>query len=253
MSVRLTAFACGWLTGPMGGFLRGEEGRLRVPVPAYLIQHPKGIAVFDSGMHLETQTDPAGWLGPLANVFDVEFAPGEEVGARLESMDVDPSEVHWLVNSHLHFDHVGGNAQLPGATLVVQRREWEAGGDDEAVAANAYDAREYRTGQDVLQVDGEHDLFGDGTVVCVPTHGHTPGHQSLRVRLPKGDVVLAGDACYLRRTLEELHLPGVCADDEAMLASLRRLRALRDGGARIFYGHDPEFWASLPQAPARIS
>ena len=83
MTVRLTAFACGWLTGPMGGFLRGEEGRLRVPVPAYLIEHPRGTAVFDTGLHPATQHDPDAWLGGLAKIFDVEFAPGEELAARL--------------------------------------------------------------------------------------------------------------------------------------------------------------------------
>jgi len=252
VTVRLTAFACGWLTGPMGGFLRGEEGRLRVPVPAYLIEHPRGTAVFDTGLHPATQTDPERWLGGLAKIFDVEFAPGEELAARLQAVDVDPTRVDWLVNSHLHFDHVGGNAQLPNSTLVVQRREWEAGADDDLAAANAFDPKEYRTGQNVLQVDGEHDLFGDGSVVCLPTHGHTPGHQSLRVKLPSGDVILAADACYLRRTLEELHLPGICSDPDTMLDSLRRLRALRDAGARIFYGHDPEFWTTVPRAPARV-
>ena len=97
-----------------------------------------------------------------------------------------------------------------------------------------------------LLVDGEHDLFGDGRLVCLATHGHTPGHQSLRVRLDGGDVVLTADACYLRRTLEHEHLPAVVYDREAMLASLRRLRALRDGGARLIYGHDAEAWAGVP-------
>ena len=83
-------------------------------------------------------------------------------------------------------------------------------------------------------------------------HGHTPGHQSLRVRPPAGDVVLTADACYLRRTLEELRLPTVVHDREAMLVSLRRLRALRDGGARLICGHDPECRASVPQAPGEI-
>src|SRR5262249_6200593 len=125
-----------------------------------------------------------------------------------------------------------------------------AGRDPDARRANAYNTADYDLGHDVRAVDGEHDLFGDGRVVCLPTHGHTPGHQSLRVRLDDREIVLAADACYLRRTLETLHLPGVVHDPDAMLASLRRLRALRDAGARIVYGHDPDDWASVPQAPA---
>src|SRR5262249_29397982 len=118
---------------------------------------------------------------------------------------------------------------------------------------NYYDPRDFDHGHDVLEVDGEHDVFGDGRIVCVPTHGHTPGHQSLRVRLDSGpEVVLAADACYLRRTLDELHLPGVVYDRDAMLASLQRLRALRAAGATIVYGHDPDVWPTIPQAPATI-
>ena len=70
--------------------------------------------------------------------------------------------------------------------------------------------------------------------------------------LKRGDVVLTGDACYLRRTMEELVLPGIFHDREQMMESLLRLRALRDRGARIFYGHDPDFWATVPQAPAPV-
>jgi len=252
--LRLFALTCGWLESDLALFVAGASGPIRVPVPCYLIDHPRGALVFDSGLHAETQTDPEARLGRrIARLFRVRFAPGEELAGRLAALDVDPAGVRWLVNSHLHFDHTGGNAQLPNARVVVQRREWEAGRDAELRAANSYDPRDYDLGQDVIAVDGEHDVFGDGAVVCVATHGHTPGHQSLRVRLASGDVVLAADACYLRRTLEELALPPTVFDRDAMLASLLRLRALRDAGARIFYGHDPEFWASLPQAPAEIA
>jgi len=134
----------------------------------------------------------------------------------------------------------------------VQRREWDAGHESDQIAANYYDPRNYDLGHEVLVVDGEHDLFGDGSVVCIPTWGHTPGHQSLRVRGDHGEVVLAADACYLRRTLDELHLPAVLHDREGMLRSLHALRARRDRGAQIFYGHDPEFWATVPQAPATV-
>jgi glyoxylase-like metal-dependent hydrolase (beta-lactamase superfamily II) len=253
MTMRLFALTCGWLTGPAGGFLAGEEGQLRVPVPVFLIDHPKGLVLFDSGLHPDAGTDPGGRLGLAARVFVVELAPGEDVAGRLAALEVDVGRVRFLVTSHLHFDHTGGHARVPNARLVVQRREWEAGHDADAVRANYYDPKDYDTGHDVLVVDGEHDLFGDGRVVCLPTYGHTPGHQSLRVRLERGEVVLASDACYLRRTLEALHLPSIIHDRDAMLASLHRLRALRDAGARIFYGHDPAFWETVPQAPAQVT
>ena len=79
--------------------------------------------------------------------------------------------------------------------------------------------------------------------------GTRAGHQSLRVRLDSGDVVLAADACYFCRTLRERRLPRHVHDRAAMLASLDRLEALERGGARIVFGHDPEFWQSVPQAP----
>ena len=113
-------------------------------------------------------------------------------------------------------------------------------------------AADFDLGHKVILLDGEHDLFGDGSVVCLPTHGHTPGHQSLRVRLAAGEVVLAADSCYFCRTLRERRLPRNVDDREAMLASLDRLAGLERGGARIFFGHDGEFWNSVPQAPAQI-
>jgi glyoxylase-like metal-dependent hydrolase (beta-lactamase superfamily II) len=242
VTVRVYAMTCGWLTGPGGAFFEGEEGRLRVPVPAYLIEHPRGTAVFDSGLHVETQRDPEARLGGLTRFWQVHFRPGEELGARLRGLGRDPARIDFLVASHLHFDHVGGNADLPNATLVIQRREWDAGRDPDLMARNAYDPRNYDLGQPLRRADGEHDLFGDGRVVCIPTYGHTRGHQSLRVRADSGEIVLTADSCYLRRTLETLHLPALADDREQMLESLRRLRALRDAGARLLFGHDPEQW-----------
>ena len=248
--MRVYAFACGWLTGDMSGFVAGAPGRIKVPVPVFFIDHPKGRVVFDAGMHPAAATDPAGRLGLLSNFFEVDFGPAEHVAARLAALDVDAARIDHLVLSHLHFDHAGGAELLPNARLVVQKREWEAGADDDIAARCAFDARDYRLGHDLQLVDGEHDIFGDGRVVCLPTHGHTPGHQSLRLRLDDGsEVVLCADACYLRRNLDELALPGVVFDRTGMMASLKRLAALRDGGSTMIYGHDPQEWASVRQAP----
>lgn len=251
--MRLLAFTCGWLTGSAAGFLEGATGEIRVPVPAFLVDHPKGKVLFDSGMHPDTQTDPRGRLGRLADLFEVEFRAGEEIDARLREACVDPAHVDFLVSSHLHFDHAGGFERIPDARLVVQKAEWEAGQDPDVAARNGFDRKDYDLGHDRLIVDGEQDLFGDGRVVVLPTHGHTPGHQSLQVRLDSGSVVLAADSCYFRETLENLRLPLFFHDREQMLESVRRLCRLRDRGARIFYGHDPELWRDVPQAPAGIS
>jgi N-acyl homoserine lactone hydrolase len=253
MTVKLYAMTCGHLMGQLGYLMEGGEGEVMLPIPAYLIEHPKGTALFDTGMHPDCQHDPVARLGKRVNgLFRFHYTPGEEISARLEAIDCDPARIDFIVNSHLHFDHVGGNALVPNATVVVQKREWAAGMDPELAALRGFNRRDFDLGHQVKQVDGEHDLFGDGTVVCLPTHGHTPGHQSLRLRLPSGDVVLAGDACYFCHTLAERRLPKNVYDRAEMLASLEKLAQLQAGGARIFFGHDIVFWKDVPQAPAAI-
>ncbi|HTZ37961.1 MAG TPA: N-acyl homoserine lactonase family protein [Stellaceae bacterium] len=254
MTVKLFAFTCGTVIGEFGRLMEGGEGDITLPVPVFLIEHPKGSALFDSGLHADCRHDAAGRLGErLTRLFRIELGAGEAVADRLAAIDRDPAKIDLLVNSHFHFDHCGGNASLPNATLVVQRREWNAGMDPEAAAKSGFDPRDFDLGHKLRLVDGEHDLFGDGSVVCLPTHGHTPGHQSLRVRSAAGDIVLAADACYFCRTLRERRLPRFAHDKAQMLASLDRLEALEKAGARIVFGHDPEFWRGVPQAPAELA
>src|SRR5262249_9433020 len=254
MTIKLYAFTCGTVTGDFGRLMEGGEGDITLPIPAYLIEHPKGRAVFDTGMHPYRKYDAAGGVGGrLTELCGIAFAPGEEISARLEATDRDPAGIDLVINSHFHFDHVGGNALIPNATMLVQRREWDAGMDPDTAARRGFNPRDFDLGHKLRLVDGEHDVFGDGSVVCLPTHGHTPGHQSLRVRHDGGEVVLAADACYFCQTLRERRLPRYVNDREGMLASLDRLEALERTGARIFFGHDPEFWRTVPQAPALIA
>jgi glyoxylase-like metal-dependent hydrolase (beta-lactamase superfamily II) len=252
VAVQLHAFTCGYLTIPRAFMLDGEEGLIKVPVPAYLVTHPKGRVLFDTGLHEAALENPAAHVGEmLARFHQFDFQPGQEVGARLEAFGVDPASIAFVINSHLHFDHCGGNAQLPSADILVQRLELENARAVEST--RGYLMGDWDTGQRFRAVDGEYDVFGDGTVVCLPTYGHTPGHQSLRVRTEQGgEFILCGDACYLRDSLEKLHLPGVIADKEAALAVFHRLRDMQARGARIMYGHDPDFWTTVPQAPVRL-
>lgn len=254
MTISVYAFTCGRLTGDFGRLMEGGEGRIELPIPSYLIEHPKGRLLFDTGIHPDCQHDPAGRVGArVAGLFDFDYRPGEEVSARLEAIDRDPGKIDLIVNSHFHFDHAGGNALIPNATMLVQRQEWEHGIDPDLAAKRGFDRRDYDLGHKRILADGEYDVFGDGSVVCVPTPGHTPGHQSLRLRLPAGEIVLAADACYFCRTLRERRLPRYVFDRDQMHNSLEHLAQLEAAGARIFFGHDPEFWRTVPQAPVPVA
>jgi glyoxylase-like metal-dependent hydrolase (beta-lactamase superfamily II) len=122
MSVKLYALTCSTLTCEFSRMEDGES-KITIPVPVYLIEHPQGRVLFDSGLHPDCQHDPTARLGEqMTRLFRIGFAPGEDVSARLEAIDRDPDKINVLINSHLHFDHVGGNALIPNATMLVQRR-----------------------------------------------------------------------------------------------------------------------------------
>ncbi|MBV8773972.1 MAG: N-acyl homoserine lactonase family protein [Deltaproteobacteria bacterium] len=241
MSVRITPMVCGWLETELRSILAKQPGRVRIPIPSFLIEHPKGRVVFDTGLHRDLQTS-SDRIGELARFFQVHYRPGEELGARLGALEIDPARVNYMINSHLHFDHVGGNADLPNARLIIQRREWDAAGDPEIAKRNGYNRADFDLGHQIQLIDGEHDLFGDGSVLCVPTYGHTAGHQSLRVRLDKGELILTADSCYMRKVIEDMVLPPFAHDFDAMRQVIERFRAMERAGTRLIFGHDPGQW-----------
>ena len=116
--------------------------------------------------------------------------------------------MRYVANSHLHFDHCGGNEFFPRATFLVQRPELEAARKPGFVPRYSPSPIDFDHPLDYQLIDGEHDVFGDGTVVLLPTYGHTPGHQSLRVRAGKdAHIVCASDACYTRENMDRDVLP----------------------------------------------
>lgn len=240
----------GYLELDRAHFLPGEPSlRYTVPIPCYLIVHPRGTLLLDTGLHPATRTDPLGRLGERrASLFGIRSGPGDDVVSQLAGLGLGPDDVRLVANSHFHFDHCGGNAFFPHATFLVQRRELEAarGGGAPGYSPSAID---FDVPVDYREIDGEHDVFGDGRVVLLPTYGHTPGHQSLLLR-PEGgpQVLLTCDACYTRENMDRDLLPVTVWDRAEMSASLARLRDWRDHrGATVVYGHDAAQWQDLPR------
>lgn len=234
------------MTSALDGFLEGEDGDVTYPVPTYVIEHRAGLVVVDTGLHPELAVTTER-LRKLVKLFQVHLpADGSgTVGPVLTAAGFDPVEVRHVVLTHLHFDHGGGLLQLPNARVIVQTREWAELNDERLVDIGAYNPDDVDLGHDRLEVDGDHDLFGDGSVTCLLTDGHTAGHQSVRVRTESGTFVICGDCCYMRRSLTDEHLPPVAKDRDRQLASIRRLAGEQRAGATMLFGHDPDQWAVL--------
>jgi N-acyl homoserine lactone hydrolase len=226
----------GSFTAPAGIWRRGDdlERQVRFPIPAYLIETANERILVDTGLHPGAVADPArrygkpDALGPVR--VELEQSVAEQAGL---------ATITKVVLTHLHFDHAGGLGLLPPSIpIFVQRREWEAGQDRAAVAKNFYLPADYTdVASQVTLVDGDHDLLGDGSVRLLSTPGHTPGHQSVQV----GEgLVIGGDVSHFASGLDDHRFPIFGADFDAQAASADRLRALRDAGAVVRPGHDPE-------------
>lgn len=234
MGVGLYAFSTGWITMDNAAFIEGGEGRVRIPVISYLVDHPRGRLVFDTGMHPGLRDDPRSRMDYLADLFEVELPAGTGAHERIDELAA--GRVDMIVCSHLHFDHCGGNAMLGDVPVLLQRDEWHAahGGDPTA----GYQSIDFDTGQEVMLLDGAHDVFGDGSVLCLPSPGHTAGHQSLQVTTDRGVFVLTGDACDAREMLDTSRVGLFAHDPERQRAGLDMFRKLEATGATLRFGHD---------------
>ena len=227
----------GWMSAARGIWRTGEEEPekpIRVPIPAYLVETESERILIDTGLHPAAAADAeAHYEGAPAVAF---FALEQE---RPVAEQVDLATVTRVVVTHLHFDHAGGLDLIPaGIPIVIQRAEWEGGREEAAITRNFLLPRDYAAIDegDVVLVDGDHDLLGDGSVELLSTPGHTPGHQSVRV----GEVVIGADVAHYASVLDERRFPAFADDHGAQDRSAQRLAALRDEGLAVRPGHDPE-------------
>jgi N-acyl homoserine lactone hydrolase len=234
--VKIEMFNVGWISSPAAVWRRGEDpdSQIRFPIPAYLIETEDERILIDTGLNPEGIGDPGGFYDrPEAfGIFELELE--QDIAEQ-----VDVSTLTRIVLTHLHFDHVGALTLLPSSIpVVVQRREWESGHDAAAVQRNFFYPRDYALGdREVVLVDGDHDLLGDGSIELLLTPGHTPGHQSVRI----GDqLILGADVAHFASTLDDHRFPAFADDFAAQARSADRLRRLRDAGALVLPGHDPE-------------
>ena len=257
--LRLYFFQCGSLKTEVQ-YIKMNQGLgdpYEVPVPFFLIQHPKGNVLYDGGNALEVAQDARKHWGAVVDAYEPVMTEDDFVVNQLERLDIDPASVRYVMQSHLHLDHSGAVGRFPNAQYIVQRRELEYAFTPDWFAAAAYIRPDFDRDEPVpwLYLDGPHDdgydLFGDGTIRTLFTPGHAPGHTSLVVDLPDtGPMMLTADACYTRDHYDNKALPGLIYSAADVAESVRRIHRYVDAaGATVVTGHDPDEWPSFTQAP----
>jgi N-acyl homoserine lactone hydrolase len=230
---------------------RGAGTDIDAPILAYLIETRNGRILYDVGCDYRKIADPErrerhyASIGlPVPQMDEAQRIPGH-----LARLGLQPSDVDVVMVGHLHFDHAGGLCDVCGSDIHVHADELAAA-RAQADAGYFQDdfAGDYRWR---VQRD-EYDLAPG--VRAINTPGHTAGHMSLWIELPRGKpVILAGDAADLAENLDDEVAPGHCWNDreDLALASIRKLKALaRETGAAVWPNHDIAFWRAIGGARA---
>jgi N-acyl homoserine lactone hydrolase len=226
----------------------GPDVMLEMPVPTFLIEHPKGLVLFDTGCNLRVVEEGAAYLGEIGKMVTVRFSRDDVVDMQLKRHGYQPSQVKYVVLSHGHFDHAGGLALFPDAQFFAMKGElpnalWPEGDGLGFVFDDIAPARNFKW----TQPAGDLDLFDDGSLVMLKTPGHTPGECSLVVRLKSQTVVLTGDTLHTRSQLQTLAPLSGDYDPAQATESIKRLAAMERGGqARLWINHDAGDWSNYP-------
>jgi N-acyl homoserine lactone hydrolase len=230
------------------------------PVPAFLVRHPSvGNILVDTGLHPSVVRNPRDKFSRLtARHYKIE--EGEDIVSQLRERGLAPSDVAFVVLTHLHEDHASGIEAFPEARFVFSATEWEGATTGSFPQFRGYNRSHYDYAFEFHTVDFDadfiesygpfgrsFDLFGDGSVRLAYTPGHSAGHTSVILRLPRRDFVVVGDAAYDWVQFEGKAEPTLMDDEHNWRRSLRELQAYRRTYpyALIVPGHDPEFWEKL--------
>jgi N-acyl homoserine lactone hydrolase len=251
---KMWALDCPTLTVEANTLMYGLSGMMTIPMPSFLVEHPKGLVLFDTGIAPEAILDPVAVYGQaLADGLGITGDADKAIDKQIEALGYRVSDVTHVIASHFHFDHAGGTHLFPGAKHYAGQGELAFAHYPAPIGAFCYmpNQLERTRNFDWREVPGcDLDLFGDGSLVLLSMPGHTPGELSLKVRLASRTFLLTGDAVHLRAALDmEYHFP-IDWDTRVALNSLRRIKRIAEAEeATVWITHDPDDWAELKHAP----
>jgi len=262
--IKLYAFSSGALTLGKGYLQNGAPmtPQIQVPVGFFVVTHPKGNVLFDTGNNDKIITDPSYW-GAAFQALKPVNTPDVAIDVQLQKIGLKPDDIKYVVLSHLHLDHGGNVGKFLNSTVIVQKSEiqnafWpEIGTGANYFIGDVLPLRSPNTDQPnavkMVQLNGDMDLFGDGALVVKRWVGHTPGSQMMTVRLKnKGLTILTGDNVYFRENVEKSLPPsiGLAYSPSGILSAYEWIRyEMATEKADFFTAHDPDTFKAMKKAP----
>lgn len=222
------------------GIGRGKKHKIQVPVRAYLIEHPRGLVLVDTGWDDVIRRDARRYEGFMNYFASPGFLPaGEGIIDQLSQLGYSVKDLDCCILTHMDIDHAGGLQEVRGVKhIMCSQAEW--------AAAQKPNPRYHKPLWDGVNIETfpnrSYDVFQDGTVTAFPMHGHSAGMTALRVGTEEHYVIIAGDAGYGRASWERLSLPGVEWNRKETLKSLKKLQAMAEDKRceAVLMTHDPE-------------
>lgn len=255
--MRLYCFCGGYLTYDQSimTFMNGAGIKIEVPTPIFLIDHPEGKVLFETGLHPKVAVDPRGHWGQRADDLRPRMTSDQAIDRQLAKIGLLPNDIRYVVMSCMMYDHCGGMALLPNATFIVQFQELQDAWWPDRRYMKSYNDVEimptrHLTFRELYEEDL--DLFGDGTVEILCCPSHTRGEQAMVVRLPHtGTVVLPAGVIPQRINYDRNIMTGTPrAGPKTTFASMNRLRRIIESEkAMVIYHHDGNEWPRVKLAP----
>jgi N-acyl homoserine lactone hydrolase len=239
------------ITGLIPTVPKEKQRDVTIPVSMWVIDHSKGLVVFDTGNNVAiTQDCKSYWQPGFCDFLKPSQKREDTIDAQLKKLGFSTDKVKAVVTSHTHLDHAGNLKMFPNAIHVLQKKELYQGWFPEKfqgrsggafVMADLEGTREYN----FLELEGDYDLFGDGSVMILTTPGHTLGHQSMKVKLASGkSIIMSQDAIWMQENLDG-YPAGLNYSVQDYTKSVNRLKFMRDlEGADIFFAHDQDQYAA---------
>jgi len=245
---RLWPLAGASITLDSGLITMGHHGPLSVPIPTFLIEHDRGLVLFDTGLAPEAWNDPRSVYGDLVDVFALDCPPENTLELQIQKCGFELSDITHVVISHSHFDHTGGMYLFPDAEFYMSEVDLRYAFWPDPPYRGFYRTQDLELTRSFKwnPLREDYDLFGDGSLVIYQTPGHTPGEVSLLVKLPSRSFLITGDSVHLRSGLESECPCPVDVNAIQTVQSIQRIKQISASlQAEIWVLHDPDDWQRL--------